>query len=73
MNPALMHRYIADALQTLNQSNAALRLVLDVSDDQPLNDALEVVLAADRAAVRELRRCGQELYDEMRADERKGR
>ncbi len=59
MNPDLMNRYILDALGTLNQSNAALRLVLDYSDDGTLNAALEAVLAADRAAAGELRRVGQ--------------
>ncbi len=56
MNPALLNRDIMDALSKLNQSNAALRLVLDVSDDRALNDALDAVLADDRVAVEELRR-----------------
>ena len=68
MNPILMERAIRDALDKLNQSNAALRRVLDDSDDPALNDALEAVLAADRTAAEELRRRGQALYDEISRD-----
>ncbi len=73
MNPALLNRDIMDALSKLNQSNAALRLVRDVSDDQALNDALDAVLAADRAAAEELRRRARTRHEEMRADEEEGR
>jgi len=73
MNPALLNRDIMDALSKLNQSNAALCLVLDVSDDQALNDALDAVLAADHAVAEELRRRARALHEEMRADEEEGR
>jgi len=73
MNPALLNRDTMDALSKLNQSNAALRLVLDVSDDRALNDALDAVLTADHAVAEELRRRAQTLHEEMRADEEERR